>query len=118
MVTGVLVFISKDGVGQLSRTVSGEWLGQSHSPRLYPRASQPHTILLRPQSLPGTACRDNKDTKTISLIIIRGTYLKKYSILELELYFNGLQKGSYYFQCSRQRTEHTKGLNYLHLTRE
>lgn len=82
MVAGVLVFISKDGVGQLSRTVSGEWLGQSHSPRLYPRASQPHTILLRPQSLLGTACRDNKDTKTISLIIIRGTYLKKYSILE------------------------------------
>ncbi|CAB1443189.1 unnamed protein product [Pleuronectes platessa] len=62
--TGVLVFVSKDGANQLSRTVSGERLSQSHRPGLYPGASQPNTALLRHRDNPGIACRDNKDTKT------------------------------------------------------
>lgn len=53
--SGVLVFVPKDGTDQLSRTVPGEWLGQSHCLRLYPGASLPHTALLRHGDLPGTA---------------------------------------------------------------
>lgn len=67
MDTGVFVFVSEDGADQLSRAVSGEWPGQSHCLRLYPGASQPHTASLRHQDLPGTACRDNKETKTVRM---------------------------------------------------
>lgn len=62
---GVFVFVS--GADQLSKAISGERLGQSHCPRLYPGASQPHTAPLRHQDLPGTACRDNKETKTVGM---------------------------------------------------